>query len=323
MSQNKYWQSFGEVNDPENLKNLSQDEFQEELPFEGFDDKGLIDAKAPRRDFLKYLGFSTAAATLAASCKIPVKKAIPYANKPENLVPGVAKFYATTYVQDGDVVPVLAKVRDGRPIKIEGNKLANNSFAQGGTSARAQASVLDLYDMYRAKFPIHKVKDKFEEVPTFEQFDKLVGDAMKAAGGSVVLLTSTIVSPSTKEIIAKFPNLKHVQYDAVSYSGMILANEASGFGKRIPSYNFSAAKVIVSLGADFLGTWLSPVEFAKGYSKGRKIDEKNPSMSKHYHFEGHLSMTGSNADERFTHRPSETGAIAVALLAELGGAVAP
>jgi MoCo/4Fe-4S cofactor protein with predicted Tat translocation signal len=311
-----YWQSFGEVNDPENHKKLSQDEFQEELPFEGFDDKGLIDAKAPRRDFLKYLGFSTAAATLAASCKIPVKKAIPYANKPENLVPGVPKYYATTYVQDGDVIPVVAKVRDGRPIKIEGNDLA--SYTGGGTSARSQASVLDLYDMYRAKFPLHKVKDKFEEVPTFEQFDKLVGDAMKAAGGSVVLLTGSVVSPSTKEIIAAFPNLKHVQYDAVSYSGMLLANEASGFGRKIPSYDFGAAKVIVSLGADFLGTWLSPVEFAKGYSKGRKIDEKNPSMSKHYHFEGHLSMTGSNADERFTHRPSETGAVALALAAAVG-----
>ncbi len=320
MSQNKYWQSFGEVNDPENLKKLSQDEFQEELPFEGFDDKGLIDAKAPRRDFLKYLGFSTAAATLAASCKIPVKKAIPYANKPENLVPGVAKYYATTYVQDGDVIPVVAKVRDGRPIKIEGNTLATHTG--GGTTARSQASVLDLYDMYRAKFPLHKVKDKFEEVPSFEQFDKMVGDAVKAAGGSVVLLTSTIVSPSTKDIIAKFPNLKHVQYDAVSYSGMLLANEASGYGRKIPSYDFGAAKVIVSLGADFLGTWLSPVENAKGYSKGRKIDEKNPSMSKHYHFEGHLSMTGSNADERFTHRPSETGAVAVALLAAVNGGAA-
>jgi molybdopterin-containing oxidoreductase family iron-sulfur binding subunit len=314
---NKYWQSFGEVNDPENLKKLSQDEFQEELPFEGFDDKGLIDAKAPRRDFLKYLGFSTAAATLAASCKIPVKKAIPYANKPENLIPGVAKYYATTYVQDGDVIPVVAKVRDGRPIKLEGNTLA--SYTGGGTTARSQASVLDLYDMYRAKFPLHKVKDKFEEVPTFEQFDKLVGDAVKAAGGSMVLLTSTITSPSTKEIIAKFPNLKHVQYDAVSYSGMLLANEASGFGRKIPTYDFGAAKVIVSLGADFLGTWLSPVEFARGYSKGRKIDEKNPSMSKHYQFEGHLSMTGANADERFTHRPSETGAVALALLAAVNG----
>ncbi|MBL7730569.1 MAG: TAT-variant-translocated molybdopterin oxidoreductase [Chitinophagaceae bacterium] len=318
---NKYWQSFGEINDPENYKKkASGDEFQEELPFEGFDDKGLLDAKAPRRDFLKYLGFSTAAATLAASCKVPVRKAIPYANKPENLVPGVPKMYATTYVQDGDVVPVVAKVRDGRPIKIEGNEMA---FTGGGTSARSQASVLDLYDMYRLKQPqARNAKDKsFEQVSTFEQIDDMVGKAIAAAGGATVLLTSSVVSPSTKEIIGKYPNLRFVQYDAVSYSGMLLANEAS-FGKRaIPSYDFGAAKVIVSLGADFLGTWLSPVEFAKGYSKGRKItDEKNPTMSKHFQFEGHLSMTGSNADERYTHRPSETGAVALSLLNALNGA---
>ena len=317
---NKYWQSFGEVNEPEKHKDLGKNEFHEELPFEAFDDKGLMDAKAPRRDFLKYLGFTTAAATIAASCEVPIKKAIPYANKPENLIPGVAKYYATTYVQEGDVVPVLAKVRDGRPIKIEENELAGSAYAQGGTSARTQASVLDLYDMYRVKYPLHKVNNKFEEVPTYEQADKLIMDAMKTAGGSVVLLTSSIVSPTTKDIIAKFPDLKHVQYDAISYSGMLLANEACGFGRKLPSYHFDKAKVIVSLGADFLGTWLSPVEFAKGYSKGRKIDEKVLSMSKHYHFEGHLSMTGSNADERFIHRPSETGAVAVALLNAINGA---
>ncbi len=315
---NKYWQSFGEVNDPENLPKVNEDEFREELPFEGFDDKGLIDAKAPRRDFLKYLGFSTAAATLAASCKIPVRKAIPYANKPENLVPGVAKYYATTYVQDGDVIPVVAKVRDGRPIKIEGNELC--AYTGGGTSARVQASVLDLYDMYRNRHPMQKGKDgKFTEVPGFEKIDQLVGDAIKAAGGQVVLLTGTVVSPSTKDIISKFPNLKHVQYDAVSYSGMLLANEASGFGKKLPNYKFDAAKVIVSLGADFLGTWLSPVEYARGYAKGRKIDEKNPVMSKHYQFESFLSMTGSNADERYVHRASELGAVALDLLNAVNG----
>ncbi|MGZ5255294.1 MAG: TAT-variant-translocated molybdopterin oxidoreductase, partial [Flavitalea sp.] len=321
MSQNKYWQSFGEVNDPENLKKRSQDEFLEELPFEGFDDKGLIDAKAPRRDFLKYLGFSTAAATLAASCKIPVKKAIPYANKPENTIPGVPKYYATTYVQEGDVVPMLAKVRDGRPIKMEGNPDA--AFTMGGTSARSQASVLDLYDMYRAKFPVHRVTKgdavKYEEVPTFEQFDKMVGDAIKASTGSVVLLTSTIVSPTTKGIISKYAGLTHIQYDAMSCSGMLLANEASGFGRRIPGYDFSVAKVIVSLGADFLGTWLNSVENGRGYSKGRKIDEQNPTMSKHYQFESFLSMTGANADERYLHRPSETGAVALALLNAVNG----
>lgn len=320
MSQKKYWQSFGEVNDQENFQKQQQDEFKEELPFEGFDDKGLIDAKAPRRDFLKYLGFSTAAATLAASCKIPVKKAIPFANRPENIVPGVAKYYATTYVQDGDVIPVVAKVRDGRPIKIEGNELA---FTKAGTTARAQASVLDLYDTHRLRFPQRKVGDKFEET-TYEFVDKTIGEGL-AAGGNIVLLTTTVNSPSTLQIItdflAKYPGSKHVQADPVSYSGMLLANEASGFGRKIPTYHFDAAKVIVSLGADFLGTWLSPVEFAKGYSAGRRIDEKNPSMSKHYQFEGYLSTTGANADERFTHKPSETGAVALALLAALDGAV--
>ena len=321
MSQNKYWQSFGEVKSGEEFRQQQQDEFREELPFEEVEG-GLADAKAPRRDFLKYLGFSTAAATLAASCEIPVKKVIPYANKPENLIPGVAQYYATTFVQEGDVVPVLAKVRDGRPIKIEGNKLEGSAFAQGGTSARVQASVLDLYDMHRLRYPQQKKGDNFEEVPTYEQLDKLIGEQIKAAGGSTVLLTSTLNSPSTQAIINGYGGLKHVQYDAVSYSGMLLANEACGFGRQLPSYDFASADVIVSLGADFLGSWLSPVEFAKAYSTGRKIDAANPRMSKHYQFEGFLSLTGASADERFVHRPSQTGAVAVALLSALnGGAV--
>ena len=321
MSQNKYWQSFGEVKSGEEFRQQQQDEFREELPFEDVEG-GLADAKAPRRDLLKYLGFSTAAATLAASCEIPVKKVIPYANKPENLIPGVAQYYATTFVQEGDVVPVLAKVRDGRPIKIEGNKLEGSAFAQGGTSASVQASVLDLYDMHRLRYPQQKKGDNFEEVPTYEQLDKLIGEQIKAAGGSTVLLTSTLNSPSTQAIINGYGGLKHVQYDAVSYSGMLLANEACGFGRQLPSYDFASADVIVSLGADFLGSWLSPVEFAKAYSAGRKIDAANPRMSKHYQFEGYLSLTGASADERFVHRPSQTGAVAVALLSALnGGAV--
>jgi len=137
------------------------------------------------------------------------------------------------------------------------------------------------------------------------------------------LLSPTITSPTTLQIIkdalAKYPNSRHVQYDADSYSGILLGTEAA-FGKRaIPSYQFDKAKVIVSLGADFLGTWLSPVEFSRQYVAGRKIDEQNPTLSKHYQFESMLSLTGANADERYTHRPSEAGAVALALYAELGG----
>ncbi len=323
MSQNKYWQGFGQINDPANFQKNAEDEFREDLPFEGFDSGKLVDAKAPRRDFLKYLGFSTAAAALAAGCKVPERKVIPYANKPENLIPGEARYYATTYVQDGDVLPIVAKVRDGRPIKIEGNTLS--SYTKGGTSARAQASVLDLYDMHRLTNPKHRKGDKLEEVPTYEQLDKEVNAALAANTGKVVLLTGSVTSPSTKQIIteflAKYPGSTHVVADPVSYSGMLLANEATGFGRKLPSYHFDAAKVIVSLDADFLGNWMNPVENAVGYGKGRKIDEKNPSMSKHYQFEGHLSTTGANADERYTHRPSETGHVALALLAAIDGSV--
>ena len=323
---NKIWQKFGELTNEEAVKKLTEDEFKEQLPFEDIEG-GVMDAATPRRDFLKYLGFSTAAAALAAGCKIPSRRVVPFANKPGDVYPGVAKYYATTYVQDGDVLPIIAKVRDGRPIKIEGNDLC--SFTKGGTSPRAQASVLDLYDMYRLPHPKRKVGDKFEEIPTFDQLDKMVGDALAGLNGApVVLLTSTITSPSTKQVITeflgKYPGSKHVQYDAVSYSAMLQANETT-FGKRaIPSYRFENAKVIVGLGADFLGTWLSPVEFARGYSYGRKIDEKNPQMSKHYQFESFLSMTGACADERFTHRPSEASAVALALYAAVGGnATAP
>ncbi len=324
MGDKKHWQSFGERTNSDSFKELSEKEFREELPVEGLDSKGLLDLKSPRRDFLKYLGFSTAAAALAASCEIPVKKVIPYLNKPENLIPGVADYYATTYVSSGDVVSILAKVRDGRPIKIEGNE--SSTITKGGTSAKVQASVLDLYDTARLRYPVQMVNAAPQQVTTFEAFDKLVADALGTLGGApIVLLTSTITSPTTKQIIGEFlaknSGSRHVQYDVDSSSGILLANEASYGKKAIPSYQFDNAKIIVSLGADFLGTWLSPVEFARQYSKGRKIDEKNPEMSMHYQFESMLSTTGGNADERFVHRPSETGAVALALLAELGGSV--
>jgi len=317
MSDKQYWQSFGELNNSDAYQQAAKDEFREALPLEA-DDKGFLEAKTPRRDFLKYLGFSTAAAALAASCETPVRKAIPFANKPEDIVPGVSNWYATTYVQDGDVVSVLAKVRDGRPIKIEGNELS--SITKGGTSARVQASVLDLYDTNRLRFPTIGVGDNAKEV-TFEAIDKAIGDELGTA--PVVILTSSIVSPTTKEVINQFiskhPGSSHVVYDAVSYSGILLANETTFGKKAIPSYYFNKARVVVSLDADFLGTWLSPVEFAKQYAKGKKINEKKPDMLKHFHFESVASLTGSNADEKYLHRPSQTGAVALALLDAVSG----
>jgi MoCo/4Fe-4S cofactor protein with predicted Tat translocation signal len=320
MSNKKYWQSFGELNQSENFQQASKDEFKEELlPLADLDDKGILDAKTPRRDFLKYLGFSTAAAAVAASCEMPVRKIVPYLQRPDNVIPGVANYYASTYINGGDVIPVVVKQRDGRPIKIEGNELS--TITRGGTSAQSQASVLDLYDTTRLRYPMQKDKQGFKEVTTFDAFDKMVGAAI--AGKAVALLTSTINSPTTLQVIseflAKYPGSRHVQYDAVSYSGMLLANEACYGKKSIPSYHFDNAKVIVSLGADFLGTWLSPTEFSRQYADTKKVKGEKPELSRHIQFESIMSMTGSNADDRYTHKPSETGAVAVALLNALNG----
>ncbi len=324
MSEKKYWKSFGELNLSESYLKDQENEFREDLPMEPADGKGIFDAKTPRRDFLKYLGFSTAAATLAASCEMPVRHVVPYINKPENMIPGVADYYATTFISGGDAVSVVAKVRDGRPIKLEGNELSG--VTKGGTSARVQASILDLYDTARLRYPVQMVDGVPQEVSSFEAFDKMVLDSMAGQTGTIVLLTPTITSVTTKKVIAealsKYQGSRHVQYDTDSFSGMLLANEAS-YGKRaIPSYHFDNAKVIVSLGADFLGTWLSPIEFSRQYAMGRKIDEKAPSMNRHYQFESFLSLTGANSDERFAHMPAESGAVALALLAAVGGNVA-
>jgi molybdopterin-containing oxidoreductase family iron-sulfur binding subunit len=325
MSNKKYWQNFGDLTESERFKQESQNEFQEELlPLAELDGKGVLDSPTPRRDFLKYLGFSTAAAALAASCEIPVRKSVPYLQKPDNVTPGVANYYASTYVNGGEAISVVVKQKDGRPVKIEGNELS--SLTKGGTSAQAQASVLDLYDPTRLRHPLQKSGADYKEVTSFESFDKMLAAGIAGvAGKAIVLLTSTVNSPSTLQIIseflAKYPGSRHVQYDAVSYSGMLLANEITYGKKAIPSYHLDKAKTIVSLGADFLGTWLSPVEFSRQYAENRKVKSKKPELSRHIHFESMMSLTGSNADDRFTHKPSETGAIALALLAKLGGAV--
>ncbi|AYD46232.1 TAT-variant-translocated molybdopterin oxidoreductase [Arachidicoccus soli] len=313
MANKKHWQSFGERENTKGFQEANKNEFPEELlPFEEIDG-GFLSAPTPRRDFLKYLGFGTAAATLAASCKTPVMKVIPFANKPEDIVPGVANYYATTYVQDGDVLSMLAKVRDGRPIKLEGNELS--PISKGGTSARAQASVIELYNTARLRYPTISGKEV-----TFESIDNSIGSVL---AGPAVILTTTVNSPSTLEainkFIAKYPGSRHVMYDAVSYSGILEANNLCYGKKAIPSYHFENAKVVVGIGADFLGTWISPVEHTAQYTVNRKINEKNPSMSKHFQFESILTPTGASSDERFTHLPSQTGAVVAALLSAVNG----
>ncbi|MDH5381523.1 MAG: TAT-variant-translocated molybdopterin oxidoreductase, partial [Cyclobacteriaceae bacterium] len=299
-----YWKGLEQLtNDPEFVK-YADKEFAEYLPVKG--DKGYEDGTS-RRDFLKLMGFSVAAVTVAA-CEAPVRKAIPYLNKPEDLDPGVPNFYASTYMQGGDFCSILVKTREGRPIKIEGNNLS--PVTKGGTSAIVEGSVLSLYDDSRLRNPQKDGADT-----DWVTIDKEIKAGL--ASGQIRIVTQTILSPSTKKVLndftAKYPNTKVVQYDTQSVSGIIQANKTS-FGKSVlPSYDFSKAEVIVAFDADFLGTWVSPIEYTKQYSQTRKLGSGKTTMSRHYQFESNLSVTGANADYRTAIKPSQQGPAVVAL----------
>ena len=307
----KYWRSIEELKDPVSFRKA---EIRMEVDAKR---AGIQDQPASRRDFLKTFGFSVAAATLVASCTKPVNKAIPFLIKPEEVTPGMANYYASSYFEGNEYCSILVKVRDGRPIKIEGNSIS--PVSQQGTSARVQASILNLYDDARFKTPM-----KRGEPTTWSEVDDYIGNKLgqlKRDNKKLVLLTSTIISPSSKAVINKFlaenPNTQWLQYDAVSASGILKANELS-FGKAfVPGYRFDKAKVIVSFGADFLGTWLSNVEYTKGYSAGRRLLNAGDVMSRHYQFESGMSITGSNADVRIPVKPSEEGLLVANLYNEL------
>ncbi len=320
MSSNKkYWKSVEELNDNSSIvETLRQNEFVEEIPTDEFlgDKETLESSSTSRRDFLKYIGFSTAAASLAA-CEGPVIKSIPYVNQPTEIIPGVANFYATTIADGYDFASVLVKTREGRPIKIENNTDAKTN---GSANARVHASILGLYDNLRVKSPMKGGKEISWDTflsETTSKINSLSDDKQ------IVFLTNTIPSPSTKKLVSEFAekygNVKHVTYDAISESATLDAYEAK-YGKRgMANYDFSKAKTIVSVGADLLGDWQGG-GFESDYAK-KRIPE-NGRMSRHIQFESNMTLSGANADKRVPLTPSQQK-LALAKLHSLvvGGAV--
>lgn len=302
-SNKKYWSSVEELNPNSSIaETLKQNEFVEEIPNDEFlgDKDSLGSSSTSRRDFLKYVGFTTAAASLAA-CEGPVTKSIPYVVQPENIVPGIANYYATTIADGYDFASILIKTREGRPIKIESN---TDAKINGGANARVHASVLGLYDSMRVQGP----KAKGEYI-SWDDLDTNVASGLNAAkvsGKQIVLLTQTFASPSVKNIIAEFSqkygNVKHIQYDAISEDAALNAFEASYGVRALADYDFSKAEVIVSFGADFLGDWQGG-GFDSDYAKGRI--PSHGKMSRHIQFESNMSLTGANADKRVPLTPTQ------------------
>lgn len=303
-SKKVYWQGVEQLaNSPEYIKHAGR-EFPE-AP-EQAEDPGHN-----RRDFLKMMGFGMSAVALAA-CEAPIRKAIPYVNKPVDLDPSIANYYASSYINGGEYCSIVVKTREGRPIKIDGNALS--TVTHGCTNAQVEASVLSLYDNARMRGP-----KKGNEKISWESLDSEVIaklNQIEGEGGQIRIVSNSVLSPSAKAAFAKFtskfPSTQLVQYDQSSAYGMLKANQESIGAAVIPSYDFSKASVIVSVAADFLNSWIAPIEFNMQYAKTRDVNTTKD-MSRHYQFESIMSLTGANADYRTQIKPSEEGAVVVQL----------
>ncbi len=322
MAENKtYWKSADQLNEGNPIiEQLEQKEFAEHIPVNEFlgDSETLEDSSTSRRDFLKYVGFSTAAATLAA-CEGPVIKSVPYVVQPEQIRPGVANYYATAIADGFDFASVLIKTREGRPIKVENN---SDAPVLGGANARVHASVLSLYDVKRLQGPKANGTDI-----TWEDLNLQVGAKLKAlaaTGKQVIILTQTFASPTTSKIVADFitayPNVKHVTYDSVSESAALDAFETAYGVRALADYDFSKADAIVSVGADILGDWQGG-GYDSAYSK-KRVPHRNHGkghMSQHFQFEANMTLSGAAADFRFPATPTQQKNILAHLYAAITG----
>lgn len=319
----KYWKGLEELNETPEFLQSKEQEFPAQQKIEEFlSDEKLGETTTNRRDFLKFLGFSVAAATVAA-CEAPVTKAIPYVVKPEDVTPGMPTWYATTYYDGSSYGSILVKTREGRPIFIKGNR--DQGINKGVVNAQIIASVLGLYES--ARLTDASINGAAKGLATV---DSEIISALKTAN-KVTLFSNTIISPSLQGAVAEFAaglgegKFEHIQYDAVSYAGMRAANKES-FGLTIggvaendgiiPDYDFSQAKTIVSIGADFLNSWLLPTQFSRQFGETRNPDGEW--MSTFFMFESAMSITGSNADYRGLIKPSEQASVLAYILKAFG-----
>ncbi len=313
----QYWKSLEDKNDAPEFQRALETEFMSsplraEAAKEGDQDKWA------RREFLKLMGASMALTTAAGCIRRPVQKMVPYTKQPEEVTLGVSNWYTSTYFDGQEGLGLLVKSREGRPVHIQGNP--SHPLNRGAVSTRAQASLLSLYDPERLQSPLRNLfnekKTNKETVGiSWEELDKkAVAEIQK---GSVYILSGNIVSPSTQAVIDDFGKAfgsQHVVWEPLAHDDILEGQKASYGEALVPSYRFDKAKVIVSIDADFLGTWLTPVAFTRQFSAGRKNTE---AMSRMISFDSTYSLTGANADIRFKIKPSQQLTVVMGLISQV------
>ncbi|MFN3412575.1 MAG: 4Fe-4S dicluster domain-containing protein [Thermoanaerobaculum sp.] len=265
-----------------------------------------------RRDFLKASGFATVG-VLTACQRAPVEKAIPLLVQPEGFVPGKARYYASTCRACPAGCGLLLKIRDGRPVKLEGYPA--HPFSQGGLCPLGQAQIIELYDQHRLAKP-----QRAGSPASWEEGDFWVKELLES-GQPLFMVTRPTASPSENfwwaKLRQRYPQVQVVAYQDPQWEAVAKAHEQLFGVPVVPAMQLEKVRVLASFACDFLGTWLAPVAFTAGWRKARDLSARDPKPAYHLQVESLVTVTGGKADRRLAVHPAEVSLALQALLSVL------
>src|SRR5215207_2628564 len=304
-----YWRSLAQIEERPEFRSFVEREFPEgasELP------EGVT-----RRDMMMLLGASISLAGLAG-CRRPLEEIVPFVTAPEEIVPGIPRYYATTMPFRRSAYGLIVESHEGRPTKIEGNP--SHPSTLGASSARVQASVLGLYDPDRSQSLTQKGTRK-----SWEDFVTAWGELSAAhvadGGAGLAIVSESFSSPTLSRLAAalraRYPRVQWATFDAISDENR-LAGLRSATGRDVDlMLRLDQASVILALDADPLLTDPEMIRHARGFAAGRRAGASGGTMNRLYAVEGVYSLTGAMADHRLRLESRQIARFLAALAARL------
>jgi len=307
----QYWKSLEEVAGTPEFQDILQHEFPSES--DTFTDP------VGRRHFLTIMGASLALAGVTGCTRQPTEYILPFAAQPEETVPGVPRYFATAMPFGCIGEPLLAECHQNRPTKLEGNP--DHPLSLGATSVQAQASVLNMYDPDRLRTVVTNHRDSSWTAFTPE-FRRQAALQAQKRGSGLRILSGSSTSPTFQaamgRVMDRFPEAVWHQWEPVNRDAAVAASEAC-FGQVLDAhYDLKAAKVILSLDADFLSNTPDSVRSLRDFANGRQVENGQADMNRLYVAEAAPSVTGASADHRLRLKASEVEVFAAALAERLG-----
>ena len=282
----------------------------------------MMNSEFDRRDFLKVLGWGGTAVALTGCGNGMVESGkeivVPYVEATDYMIPSVSVYFNSTCAQCDAGCNITGRIREGRVLKLEGNP--KSAINRGKTCGLGQAGVQNHYNPDRVRAPLLRTGNSGEAI-TWEKAYALIDEKLKGVSGNEVAFLTGGMSGHTKVLLGNYMDSlgskNHFVYEAIGPAVLRAANKKS-YGVEMPRFNISKARVVLSFGADFLGAWVSPVNFSQQYAQFRKGTDGHQ-RGVLVQVESKMTITGANADRWLVVRPGTEGILALGLINVLSG----